>query len=162
MTNPKEKYLEFAESFSELISLEGRIHNKRRLVEDLKQELKSSDSDGACGIEFTAHAFKQISERLEELAMESTVIYKDVFNIKSPSDSLLVPSNLKSFVITLLANANNTGCYEPEESRSNKTSSGIQYKYTMNMTKWSGEKSLQFIAIIESGYIKTGFFNWVV
>ena len=159
--DPNDKYVEFAEAFSELITLENRIHNKRRLVEDLRRDLKSDECDGSFGIEFTGHAFKQISERLEEIAMESPAIYKDVFKEESPHDSLLLPSNLKSFVITLLSNANKKGHFKAEDSKSNKNANGTEYRYTINMKKWSGEKLLQFIAIVEDNYIKTGFFNWV-
>ena len=159
--DPKQKYIDFAETLSELTTLEIRIHNKRRLVENLKQELKSNKCDGSFGVEFTGHAFKQISERLEGLSMESPVIYKDVFKEDSPQDSLLLPSNLKSFIITLLSNANKKGDFKSEESKSNKNTNGVEYRYTINMNKWSGEKILQFIAIVEDNYIKTGFFNWV-
>ena len=159
--NPKDRYIEFAEAFSELVTLESRIHNKRRLVEDLKQELKSEDNDGSYGLEFTGHAFKQISERLEEIAMESTIVYKDVFKSGSPSESLLIPSNLKSFIITLLSDANKKGQYKEEESKSNKSPDGKEYRYTINMNKWNSDKSLQFIAIVEDNFIKTGFFNWI-
>ncbi len=157
----KDKYVEFAEAFSELVTAESRIHNKRRLVEDIKKELKSDKNNSSYGLDFTGHAFQQISERLEEIAMESSVIYRDVFKNDSPSESLLIPSNLKSFIMTLLSDANKKGQYKEEDSRSNKNPNSVEYRYTINMNKWNGEKSLQFIAIVEDNYIKTGFFNWI-
>lgn len=162
MVDLKERYIEYAEALSELTTLENRIHNKRRLVEDIRTELESNESDKSFGIEFSGHAFKQISERLGELAMENPIIYEDVFKDGSPSESLIFPPNLKSFIITMLSNANKKGQYRKEESRSNKNSNGVEFRYTINMKKWSGEKKLlQFIAIVENNYIKTGFFNWV-
>lgn len=160
MTDHKNMYVEFAETLNELINLENKIYNKRRLVEELRKELIEKNNNGSFGIEFTGHAFKQISERLEEIAMENPVIYKDVFKNDSSSDSLLLPSNLKSFVITLLSDANKKGQFIQEESKSNRNTNGVQYKYTINMKKWSNEKTLQFIVIVEDNYIKTGFFNW--
>lgn len=157
----EEKYVEYASQLSELVTLESAIYNKRRLVEELKQELKSDENNKSCGLEFTGHAFKQISERLEEISMENSIIYREVFKSSSPSDCLLMPSNLKSFIITILSDANKNGQYKEEESRSNKNSDGTEYRYTINMNKWSGDKALQFIAIVENNYIKTGFFNWV-
>jgi len=160
LTDHKNMYVEFAETLNELINLENKIYNKRRLVEELRKELIEKNNNGSFGIEFTGHAFKQISERLEEIAMENPVIYKDVFKNDSSSDSLLLPSNLKSFVITLLSDANKKGQFIQEESKSNRNTNGVQYKYTINMKKWSNEKTLQFIVIVEDNYIKTGFFNW--
>lgn len=156
------KYIEYAKELGELISLESNVYNKRRLVDELRNELKSNETgDERFGIEFTGHAFKQISERLEELAMDNPIIYESVFNPDEPSESLLKPSNLKSFVITLLSDANKRGNFKKEESKSNKTDDGYEYRYTINMSKWNGEKSLQLIVIVENNYIKTAFFNWV-
>lgn len=154
----EDRYVEYAEALSDLVSLETNIHNKRRLVSELKLELNSKDNDGSFGVEFTAHAFKQISERLEELALEYPVIYQDVFK-ESPSESILLPSNLKTFVITLLADARKKNNFRKEESKN--TTEGFEFRYIINMNKWSNEKTLQFIAIVEGNFIKTGFFNWV-
>jgi len=149
-------YTQYAELLSELTEIESKIHNKRMLVLDLKDRLKSEEI-GSCGIDFTGHAFKQISERLEEIAMMSPVIRKDVFRDDEVSQSLMLPSNLKSFIITLLASALKNGNVKEEDSKSN----GKEYRYTVDMSKWSGEKNLQFIAIVENNNIKTGFFNWI-
>jgi len=156
-----DKYVEFAEALSELTTLENNIHNKRRFVEDIKKELKSDESDKSIGLEFTGHAFLQISERLEEIALRYSTIYNDVFRVDSPSESLLVPSNMKSFIITLLSNAHKKEQFKEEQSRSNKNTNGVEFRYTININKWSDDKSLQFIAVVEDNYIKTGFFNWV-
>lgn len=154
--NLSDTYIRYAESLSELTEMELKIHNKKALVYDLKEELKKEEN-GSCGLEFTGHAFKQISERLEEIAMMSPVIRKDVFKDENYFKSLLLPSNLKPFIITLLASAHKKGNVKEEESKS----SGKEYRYTVDMTKWSGEKNLQFVAIVENNHIKTGFFNWV-
>ena len=49
------------------------------------------------------------------------------------------------------------GCNTNKEDSRNRK----EYRYTIDMTKWSGEKNLQFVAIVENNHIKTGFFNWV-
>jgi hypothetical protein len=155
----EDKYIKYAETLSELTTMEAQIHNKKRIVEELRKDLVDQEKgDDSFGIEFTAHAFRQVSERLEFLAMENPVIYNDVFKKEMPSDSLLLPSNLKSFVITLLADARKKNNFTEEES---KNSNGIEYRYTINMNKWSDDKLLQFVAIVENNHIKTGFFNWV-
>jgi len=154
--NISDTYIRYAESLSELTEMELQIHNKKYLVHDLKEQLKNEEN-GSCGLEFTGHAFKQISERLEEIAMMSPVIRRDVFKDENYLKSLLLPSNLKPFIVTLLASAHKNGNVREEESKS----SGKEYRYTVDMVKWSYEKNLQFIAIVENNFIKTGFFNWV-
>lgn len=157
-----DKYIQFAEIFSGLQELEAKIYNKKRLIQNLSEEFKNNEKAGCIGIEFTAHAFKQISERLEEIGRINPIIYKDVFKPEDPSSSLLIPSNLKSFVITLLADANKKRHYHEEESKSSRSSgNALEYRYTIDMKKWSNEKKLQFVAIVENNCIKTGFFNWV-
>ena len=157
-----EKYVQFAEAFSDLQELESNVYNKRCLILNLSEEFKNNKEASCIGIEFTAHAFKQISERLEEISRMNPTIYRDVFKPESPSNSLLIPSNLKSFIITLLSNANKKGDFTEEKSKSSKSSEdSFEYRYTVDMKKWSSEKTLQFIAIVENNYIKTGFFNWV-
>jgi len=155
----EERYIQFAETLNELLSLERSIRNKRRLMESLKKDLDPSECDGSFATDFTAHAFKQLSERLEELALENPKIFKDVFPDGSPSESLLLPSNLKSFIITLIADARKKGHFKEEESKN--TSGGVEYRYTIDMRKWSNDKTLQLVVIVENNCIKTGFFNWV-
>jgi len=156
-----EKYVQFAEILSELQELEYNIYNKKRFLQELSEEFKNNEAFSCIGIEFTAHAFKQIAERLEEISRLSPIIYKDVFRPEDQSKSLLIPSNLKSFIITLLSNAYKKGNFQEEKSKSPKSSGDFEYRYTIDMKKWSGDKDLQFIAIVEDNYIKTGFFNWV-
>lgn len=157
--NLDDLYIQYAEAISELNDVEAQAYNHRRLITELKANLTSPESDGSYGVEVTAHAFKQISERLEEIAMENETVYADVFKGPSLSDSLLLPSNLKSFIVTTVANARKKGLFKAEKSRSG--SGGTEYRYTIDIKKWSGEKDLQFVVIVENNYIKTGFFNWV-
>lgn len=151
----KQLYIDYAETLSGVGSLEKELHNKRRLMEDLKNNL--SDSDGGFGTEVSAHAFRQISERFEELALENSVIHDDVFKPNSPQESLLLASNLKSFIITLLANARQKGDYKKE----NAANGGTEFRFIVDIKKWSGNKTLQFVGIVQNNVIKTGFFNWV-
>jgi hypothetical protein len=125
----EDKYLEFAELLSELSSHELKIRNMKRLVEELRNDLSQVGNDGSYGMDFSGHAFKQISERLEILAMENPAIYKDVFK-ESRSDWLLLPSNLQTFIITLLANARKKGNFKEEKS---KNSNGTEFRYTIDI-----------------------------
>jgi len=158
MTENEKKYLEFAEMLSELSSSELKIHNLRRIVEELKSELSGSGIDGGFGIEISAHAFRQISERLEVLAFENIVIYNDVFG-NGVDNHLLLPSKLKSFIITLIADARSKGNFT--EERSKNTNGGVEYRYVIEIKKWNDERSLQMVCIVENGNVKTGYFNWV-
>jgi len=123
--------------------------------------MSSPDSDGSYGIEITSHAFKQIAERLEALALENSKIYKDAFNSEDPSRSYLLPSNLKAFVVTMIANARKKGNFSKEQSRGN--SGNVEYHYTVIIKDWGGDngKQLEFTGIVENNHIKTGYFNWV-
>jgi hypothetical protein len=158
MAELADKYLEYAEMTSELASVELRSQNIRRLMEEIKTKITNSYIGECCGLELSAHAFKQLSERLEKLAIENTVIYEDVFNKPTKSEYLLLPSNLKSFIITLLSDALKKGNYKKEQS---KNSGGYEYRFTIDIKKWSDDKTLQLICIVENNNVKTGYFNWV-
>ena len=157
LTDLEDKYLEYAEILSDLSTNELKIRNMKRILEELKIELSQEGSDGSYGIELSAHAFKQISERLEGLALENSIIYKDVFK-DAKSECLILPSNLKPFIITLVADARKKQSFTKEKS---KNSDGVEFRYTIDLQKWSNEKILQLVCIVENNYIKTGFFNFV-
>jgi len=159
MIELEDLYIQYAEAISRIASLEIELHNKKRLIADFKENLVSPESDGGFGIEFTAHAFKQINERLEKLALEYSIIYKDVFKEDAPSESLLLASNMKSFIITLLANARKNGEFKAEPSKN--SNGGTEYRFTVDIKRWSIDKTLQFVGIVENNHLKTGFFNWV-
>ena len=154
---PEKLYIDFAETMSSIVSLEKDLHTKRRVLEDLRKNLSAPDCDGGFGVDISAHAFRQISERLESLALENAVIYKDVMKPDSPQDTLLMASNMKSFITTLLANARKKGEYTIDDSKNG----GKEFRFTVNINKWSNEKQLQFVGIVENNVVKTGFFNWV-
>lgn len=152
-------YLQYAELLSETASTEITLRNQKRALEDIKKQMCSPESDGGYGVEITSHAFKQIAERLEALALENTAIYKDAFNSDDPSRSYLLPSNLKAFVVTMIANARKKGTFTREQSRGN--SGGVEFHYTVIIKEWSGNKQLEFTGIVESNYVKTCYFNWI-
>ena len=127
-------------------------------MEDLKKDLSES-GDQRIAIEISAHAYRQMSERICSIAMESSSIWQDVFRPDSPNESLLVPSNLKSFLITMLSNAYEKHMYHEEESRN--TNGGKEYHYNVDIKKWSDDKTLQFVGIVENFTLKTAYFNWV-
>jgi len=121
--------------------------------------LTSKESDGSHGVDISAHAFKQISERLESLAMENDYIYRDFINIDEPPKSMSIPSNLKCFIFTLVASAKKRGGFSKENSKN--TAGGFEFRYNIEIKKWSTPKgTLQFVCIVENNNIKTGYFNW--
>lgn len=153
----EEKYLDYAKVLDSLNGVEREVFNKKRALQSIRGELNAGGNDGSCGVNITDHAFKQIAERLEEIAMEHDFIYSDVIKPDEPQNSLLLASNMKSFIITMLADAKSKGNFKEEDSKSG----GKEYRFTIDIKKWSHDKNLQFVAIVESNKIKTGFFNWV-
>jgi len=129
-------------------------------MEEKIKFLTSSEGDGSHAIEISAHAFKQISERLEILAIENDIIYQDFIDTKNPLRSLSIPSNLKCFIFTLIANAKKRGGVIKEPSKN--TPGGFEFRYTIEIKKWStNSRTLQFTCIVENCNIKTGYFNWL-
>ncbi len=153
------QYVEYAELINKLSEFELKTQNMRRLVDDLKSSLSSDEYGKRCGLELTAHAFKNLSERLEKLATENTLIWNDVFDKPTKSECLLLPSNLKCFIITLLADAHKKGNFTRERSKNNV--GNWEYRYSIDIKKWSDEKMLQLTCIVENNMIKTGYFNWI-
>jgi len=94
------------------------------------------------------------------LALDNDIIYRDFVNLNEPTKSLSIPSNLKSFIFTLVASAKKKGSYSKENSKN--TEDGFEFRYNIEIKKWSSTKStLQFVCIVENGNIKTGYFNWL-
>jgi hypothetical protein len=153
-------YQKYIKVFGDTVSLEGNLYASRRSLEEIRQMIKDEDSEGKIGLEFSAHAIKQIAERLEIIANENTVIYEDVLNTRSPAESILWPSNTKSFILGIMAKAMEMGNVTPESSRSNND--GFEFHYKVEIKKWSTpDRKLIFVGIVENGVIKTGYFNWM-
>lgn len=135
--------------------MELELSEKMRTLSEIKQEL---EINGTCyGMDLTAHAFTNISDRLAELASKHPVIYSDVFSPNEQSRALLWPNNLRAFIISMLASAYEKNHFEEKSSKSN----GKEYHYNVEIKKWSNDKEvLIFTAIIESNVVKTGYFNW--
>lgn len=153
MDDLDEIYLQFAETISNINEKEIELSNQKLLLDDLKKKLTSQESDGSYATEITAHAFKQIAERIELLARESGTINADVENQK-----LSKASNMKSFIFTSLALAHKNKQFIKKTSKSN----GTEFQFSIKMNKWSDEKTLEFIAVTENSCVKTGYFNWAV
>lgn len=158
MIDNDDLYMEFAEGLSMMNDLEMQLYNQKRLIDDLRKKLTAPTDDGSYPLDMTAHGFKQISERLEAIAKEESVIFTDVFSA-DPLKSILVPSNLESFVFTTLAVARKSGKFTKEKSKSNSSKS--EYHYSVTIDKWSVGRRLEFVAIVEDNRIKTGYFNWI-
>lgn len=153
----EDKYLDYAKALNLLNEIEQELYNKKRILQTIKDELCINGNDGSCGIDITDHAFKQIAERLEVLAREYSFTYRDIVKPDNHQESLLLASNMKSFIITMLANAKSKNEVVENDSKSG----GKEFRYTIEIKKWSHDKSLQFVAIVENNKVKTGFFNWV-
>lgn len=152
-------YQQYAEAFAEKADMDSKINNLGRLVDDLKKEIKEKDHNGEYGLNLTAHATTQISKRLESLAAESSIIFKDVMNMENPASSLIWPTNMESFILGMLAKARLSKDFTIEDS---KNSSGKEYHYNIEIKDWSTEnKRLIFTGLVENNNIKTGFFNFV-
>jgi len=154
-------YLQYADILSQTAILEFQLNEKKRALEEMKDELdKDKFTDGGFGLELSAHAFTNISSRLSALAVENIVIYKDVMNSENQADSLIWPSNMKAFVIGMIANARQKKEFEIKDSKNRD--GGKEFHYEIEIKTWSNSKSaLVFIAIVESNVIKTGYFNWI-
>jgi hypothetical protein len=151
-------YTQYAETIDQFRGAEIKLYNIKRLSESIKSELIEFDN-GSVGIEFTGHAFKQISERLESLSMENFLVHQGVFK-ENPSDNLLLPSNLKPFIINLLAKARSDNSFTEQLSKSNDGCK--EYRYIVDLSEWSDDsKTLQLTCIVENNCIKTGYFNWI-
>jgi frataxin-like iron-binding protein CyaY len=151
-----DKYIDYSKLLNEIINEEKDLFKKKRDLEKLR--LQIVEIDGGFGIDMSDHAYKQISERLEVLSFESEIIFKDVISPESPNDSLLLASNIKSFIITTIANARRDNKFIKIPSKSG----GSEFKFTIDVKKWSDDKrDLQFICIVENNVIKTGYFNWI-
>jgi len=153
----EDKYLDYAKALNSLNEIEQELYDKKRALQVIRDELIADGNDGSCGVYITDHAFKQIAERLEVLAREHSFIYRDIVQPDDQQQSLLLASNMKSFIITMLANAKS----KDEMVENDSKSGGKEYRFTVDIKKWSHEKTLQFVAIVEGNKIKTGFFNWV-
>jgi hypothetical protein len=142
-------YKNYSRVYHEVVDLTRTLNAKRRELDLITAGLKNAG--GEYGIEFSAHAIANISTRLEELASDDQIIYDDVFRPDSLLDALIIPSNLKSFVISLLSQAIEEGAVEQRNSKSN----GIEYHHVTRIKKWS----VAFTCIVEDNTIKTGYFN---
>lgn len=153
-----EMYTEYSVTLSELNDMELGINNKRRLLQHLDRQIRSIKENSGCCLEFTDHAFRQLSERLEALAKLEIVINDDVYNKEDYDKSLIIPSNLKSFLTNLLSSAMKSNSYKVS---TNPKSKDPEYRYSIEIKKWSSTKKLIFTAVVENFKIKTCFFNWV-
>lgn len=146
-------YTDYAKLYSEVTELTKELSNKKRGLQALVVDLRQ---DGRYGVDFTSHGFEQISERLEELANDNQIINDDVYQ------SLLVtPSNIKSFIISLLSRAHEEGSVT--QKKNPKVPGSAEYHYKILIKKWVNftNKVIEFTCIVENGWIKTGYFNYV-
>ena len=153
-------YLQYAEVLGDVSTLELELSEKKRALTEIRGELESyKKDDGSYGLDLTAHAFTNITDRLSQLASEYPVIYSDVFNPNQPSRALLWPNNLRAFIISILASAREKKSFQEKPSKN--TTGGKEYHYNVEIKKWSTDREvLIFTAIVESNVVKTGYFNW--
>ena len=141
-------YLQYAEVLSKIASLEFELSNEKRTLEEIKDELMTeAGNDGGFGIELSAHAFTNIANRLTALGSDSKVINNDLFNVKSQSESLIWPPNMKAFVIGMIANARHKNEFTIKDSKNNNGNK--EYHYEIEIKNWSTQRqALIFIAIV--------------
>lgn len=153
-------YEQFVEIKKKVADLEKSLKDSKKSMLAITELVKTDEGkhNGRFGLEFTGHGFTQISQRLEDISGDHEHIYKDVFNIENPSESIMFPSNLKIFVLQILLAAEKAG-NKWKSKKSNK--GGTEYIYTMEIQKWrSGNDRCIFTCIIEENNIKTGYFDY--
>ena len=150
----EEMYEEYVGMLKELPKLERDLSNFKISMNKLKTDIKNSDNAGMFPVSISAHAYKNISDRLEVVTRNSYVAMSDAMEY-----NLFTPSNLNAFVINNIHTAINNNSYT--KSRSGKNS--YEYKYKATLSTWVDidGKTCDFTAIVENNNVKTGFFNFV-
>lgn len=152
-------YVQYAELLSEVAELEFKIGEKKTSIDEIQKELSGPSGDGSYGLTLSAHAFTNICDRLASLAAENSMIQKDLINTEDASKSILLPANLRAFVIGILSSARTKNQYKRKPSKNG--SEGVEYHYESEIKKWgTSDHALIFTGIVESNTIKTGYFNW--
>jgi len=153
-------YIQYAELLAETSNLELELSRKKRNLEEVRLELnKEVDEDGSYGLDLSAHAFTNLSDRLVCLADSNSVIFNDLMNITDTSKSILWPNNMRAFIIGIIAIAKSKNKLTQKPSKN--TEGGTEYHYEIEIEKWGTSKeALVFTAVVESNVIKTGYFNW--
>lgn len=151
------KYIEYVKLLSDIDDEKKSVSKKHNNLQDIEDELNAVDDTGMYPTKVTDHAMAQISDRIEALAYKSKNAYEDIFS-KSHEESLLLPTNLKCFTLTMVGKALEDGTYKSVKSRSG----GKEYRYNVNISKWkTKDKELMFTIIVENNNVKTGYFNLV-
>jgi hypothetical protein len=150
-----EKYMQWVELQTEISEDKKLISAKSNQLIDMEEDLTSHKDSGMYPTKITDHAMTQISDRLENLAHDSKPAYKDIIN-KSAKHSMLLPSNLRNFILTMVAKSIELGAYKSKKSRSG----GTEYIYSVKMSKWEVDRSITFTLIVENSVVKTGYFNY--
>jgi hypothetical protein len=148
--------VEYARIYSNAVDKEHELAKANRDVIEHEGILSELDVPNAAPINISDHGFAQISTRFESAIAKSPIAYNYVYKAKE-GESLISPSNLKAFILTIMSKAFYDGDYKKETDRGR----AIQYRYTIKLYKMSDEeKSLSFVGIIKNSTIVTGFFNW--
>ena len=150
------EYSQFAELLRQITDAEKDIARDKSTMEKLRKKIVENDDKGEYAVSITSHAFDQISNRLERVAYESPNAYVDIFECPREK-SIIIPSNLTAFIISMVCKSREDDSYECKKSRTG----GTEYVYTVNISKWSNDKELFFTCIVENNVVKTGYFNFV-
>jgi len=154
-----EKYESYAMLAKENNETEKKLSNIKRALSELRGEIAVTTKDGSIALDISAHAYWRSATRLEKLAMESMTIFRDLFRIENPTDSLILPSNLEVFLYKMLTRARKDGRISPQPS---KGGTSTEYHYFVEIDEWSDDNNrLQFVGIVERNVLKTVYFNWI-
>ena len=148
---------DYAKALASINDLEHEVARLSRERSDIEGYVRDSSDNGwdAIALFITDHGFTQIMERFEKAIRMDCEAYDKLYN-QNVSQSIITPSNFKSFIITILAQAykNEDYNYEPQK--------GGQYRYSIEINSLSNDYNiLEFIAIVRDNKVVTGYFNWV-
>ena len=121
-----------------------------RKCHELELMIKNSD-DGGLPLRPTSHSLSRFSTRVEHLVSSNSIVHEDV--IVNGGCKLLLPANMFLFMSEKILESRISGSYSSENGG---------YKYKTKIEEWSdSDTSIEMIAFVEGGSIKTVFFNIV-
>jgi len=151
------EYTKLTALIKKIAENDRNLAKDKSMLDEIKKKITENDTVGEYAMTVTSHAFEQISSRLEQVAYESQVAYKDIMDCKS-EDSIFIPSNLRSFIIENIAKSRKDSTFERRTARN---SGGNEFVYNVALTSWNTDKDLFMSIIVENNVVKTGYFNFV-
>lgn len=158
MTIEKGFFLEYARNVERLSVLGAETRQLRWRIDAMELLLKDTP---AFPTQVSEHAAMRAMERVHAYAESCKELFDEVVNVMDPAMSLSLPQNMKSFILGVLAQAYVDKRYVEQQSQSNKSINGIEWKYIVKVPSWVfGNRYIELVACVEDNVVKTVFFNW--